>query len=81
MNLKLGDTVLVRSTQASNGTNVHPAIVTRLWSDPVSPGAAINLTVLPDCAAPFCSSSVAVYPTRGEAEAARSTGSVAWLRG
>lgn len=37
----------------ANGADVAPAIITRVWND-----ALINVTVLPDCAAPKIASSV-----------------------
>lgn len=44
-----------------NGTDVHPAIITRVWSD-----TCVNLTVFPDAAEPFFKTSVLLCEGRGE---------------
>lgn len=70
--MKLGQTIIVRTLTAFNGSNVHPAIVNHVWSEGMQgPGTAmVNCTVLPDCGTPYCETSLTVYPTREEAEAA-----------
>lgn len=52
----LGAVVLYKTadaTELSNGTDVHPAIVNRVWND-----ECVSLTVFPDCGAPFTATSV-----------------------
>lgn len=44
----LGEIVLVGTSERYNGSNEHPAIVTRVWNE-----NCVNVTVLPDCAPPF----------------------------
>lgn len=56
----------------SNGTDEHPAVITRDWSnggDPLNGSFAVNLTVFPDCGVPVCMSSVLMYDSREAAEA------------
>lgn len=48
----VGDIVLFKGFQ-SNGVDVQPAIVTRVWSETM-----VNLTVLPDVGMPICFGSV-----------------------
>lgn len=46
--LRVGDSVVVFDPQVmSNGTNVHAAIVTRLWGN--DPHPTCNVKVFPDC--------------------------------
>lgn len=70
--------IVVLIGHSSNGTDEHPAIITRAWSEhdtrdgPVS----VNLTVFPDFVAPDERaarpySSVMLFDTREEAEAAK----------
>ncbi len=53
----------------SNGTDEHPAIITRVWGGEPMPGVqVVNLTVLPDCGQPFWQSSVYLFENRATAE-------------
>lgn len=47
----------------SNGSNVHPGIITRVWGagDTDHTPVRINVTVFPDCLAPQVHSSVPLY--------------------
>lgn len=80
----IGRIVTVRTSEPYNGSSEHPAIVTRVWSsnDPAEARGAhacINVTVLPDCGEPFWMSSIGLFETKGEAEAASSVPvPVAW---
>lgn len=54
MKPSIGRIVLVTGPAASsNGTDIAPAVITRVWSDTM-----INVTVLPDAGAPFPATSV-----------------------
>ena len=50
--MRVGDTVNFHGYH-SNGSNVHPAIVTRVWTQD-----CVNLQVLPDGREPFVATSV-----------------------
>lgn len=50
--VKVGDIVLFRGG-VSNATQVHPAVVTRVWAQ-----NCVNLQVLPDCGTPYVETSV-----------------------
>lgn len=50
--VKVGDVVLFRGG-VSNGTQIHPAMVTRVWAQ-----NCVNLLVVPDCGAPYVETSV-----------------------
>jgi hypothetical protein len=52
MTPSLGRIVLFRS-ELSNGSQEHPAVVNRVWSD-----TCVNLTVFPDCGQPISKTSV-----------------------
>lgn len=56
----------------SNGSNVHPAVITRVFGthDTDQGPAAVNLTVFPDLRPLECHSSVPLYSTEQEALAA-----------
>jgi len=61
----LGRIVHVIGVQAaSNGADVAPAIITRVWND-----GLINCTVFPDCAAPVPASSVSIVEDEAAARA------------
>lgn len=82
MKPSLGRIVMVRTLSSYNGSRVQPAVINRVWetSDPAStPGAyvGINVTVLPDCSAPFCMTSVSLFETQAEAYASEFA-QVAW---
>lgn len=57
----IGRVVLVRGHN-SNGSDVHPAIVTRAWSD-----RCVNLTIFGDFAAPTFAGSVEFRQTEADA--------------
>ena len=62
----LGQTVLTEGVH-SNGSTIHSAIVTRVWSPGQCLPVAVNLTVLPDAAPPMSRSSVTLYACRRDA--------------
>lgn len=64
----LGRIVIVRTAQKFNDTNEHPAVITRVWGtgDTREGKVCVNLTVLPDCGAPFSMTSVNLYDERAE---------------
>jgi hypothetical protein len=83
MKPSIGRVVIVRTSQTYNGSNEHPAIVNRVWgtNDPAEAKGAhvcINVSVLPDCAVPFCATSISLFETKAEAEASGNSGQVAW---
>jgi hypothetical protein len=51
--MKLGQIVIVKNVAPSNGSTTQPAIVTRAWSNDM-----VNVTVMPDCGAPYFESSL-----------------------
>lgn len=58
----LGRIVIYRGLE-SNGSNEHPAIVNRVWSED-----CVNLTVLPDCGEPTVkTSATSIDPANKEA--------------
>jgi hypothetical protein len=59
--MKLGTTVIF-GKRSSNGTDEHPAIVTRVWGDGETP--TVNLTVWPDCGDSFFASSVQYWKSQ-----------------
>lgn len=61
----IGRIVHVVGVQAtSNGTDVAPAVITRVWSDEM-----VNCTVFPDCAAPVPATSVRIVEDETAARA------------
>ena len=56
----------------SNGSDEHPAVITRAWSalDTAEGPATVNVTVFPDCGMPLCKTSVLLFDTRALAEQA-----------
>lgn len=58
----VGRTVLVKGHR-SNGSDVHPGVVTRAWSQ-----TCVNLTLFPDYAAPLPCGSVEFRQTEAEAD-------------
>lgn len=73
----VGRIILTKNVVESNGTTVHPAIVTRTWNDSDTldpspdPRPMVNATVLPDnrCTL-YAASSVLVFETEEEGDAA-----------
>jgi hypothetical protein len=61
--LRVGAPVIVLGA-VSNGSDTHPGIVTRVWSE-----TCANLTVFPDAASPVLMSSMTVYGTEEAAKA------------
>jgi hypothetical protein len=58
----LGRIVLaVGGSARSNGADVAPAIITRVWSEHPAGGWTVNLTVLPDFGQPVLASSAVLY--------------------
>ena len=51
--MHLGQTVIVKNTDKSNGSTEQPAIVNRVWGDD-----CVNVMVLPDCGEPYCLTSI-----------------------
>lgn len=72
MKLKLGDSVVVKTAQAFNTTNEHPAIVNCVWDhgDLDTGPRCMNVMVLPDCGTPFCMTSVLIHKDKATADAA-----------
>lgn len=58
----------------SNGSDVHPAKITRVWGegDTTDAPVTVNLIVFPDNGAPVNHTSIKLFDTREKAEAARS---------
>lgn len=77
--VRVGDVVLVRTPSEFNGSNVHPGVVTHVWSQGAS-AAYANVKVLPDCGAPYDETSVNVHETQMEGEARASPARYAFLR-
>ncbi len=52
-----------------NGTDEHPAVITRVWSEGAGVGGSdlVNLTVLPDGGVPVSATSVYLFQSRSEA--------------
>lgn len=69
----LGRIVLTRGIINSNGTDEHPAIITRVWGQRSNePGLInVNLTVFPDLGTPKAVGTVPLYYNRSEAEYAQ----------
>lgn len=65
MKPSLGRTVIVKGLQ-SNGSDEHPAVITRVWSDKDTADAPVlvNLTVFPDCGDPKVRGSVKLFDSR-----------------
>lgn len=83
MKPSIGRIVLVKTARAFNGETVHPAIINRVWStnDPADARgsyACVNVTVFPDCDAPFTLGSVQLFETAEEAAAVDSTATCWW---
>lgn len=79
MKPSIGRTVITKGVVTSNGTDEHPAIVNRVWSDadPADPSGqpvCVNLTVFPDFMTPQHAGSVYMFETRTAAIAAREAG-------
>jgi hypothetical protein len=70
MKPSIGSLLIVVGLYArSNGADVAPGVVTRVWSDDV-----VNVTVLPDCKAPQPATSVKIYDGEEAARAAVEAG-------
>lgn len=55
--MKVGEAIqVVDPNVSSNGTNVHPALVTRVWGQGDTP--TINAKVFPDCGTPYDATSI-----------------------
>lgn len=70
MKLSLGRTVIVRLPNASNGAQLAPAVITRVWGidDTRSgDGQCANVTAFPDAADPISLTSVLIFDTPEEA--------------
>lgn len=72
MKPSIGRICIVRTNDFYNGSNEHPAVITRVWStnDPGEAAgsfACVNVTVLPDCGIPFSMTSIPLYETPEEA--------------
>lgn len=72
----LGRTVLFAGEQArSNGADVAPAVITRVWAEHPEGGWLVNLQVLPDNAPPVPATSVRLVD---DEDTARAAGYAAW---
>lgn len=63
----LGRIVIVRVPQPFNGSNFHPGVITRVWSDTM-----VNVKVLPDCGPPYDETSITLHATKEEGETSAS---------
>lgn len=72
MKASIGRIVITKGAITSNGTDEHPAIINRTWSnaDTEEGPVYVNTTVLPDCGVPTCVTSIALFDNRAAAEAA-----------
>jgi hypothetical protein len=62
--------VLVTADPASNnGSDVAPAVITRVWGEHPAGGHTVNLQVLPDAASPRWATSVRLVDTEEQARA------------
>lgn len=70
MTLRVGDIVITHGVAQSNATDVHPAIVTRVWGHSPEGDAfcACNMTVFPDYGPPEIHTSVPVFATKEAAD-------------
>jgi hypothetical protein len=67
----LGRIVLAVGTQAtSNGTDVAPALITRVWGENPDGSWTVNMTVFPDAGSPVNATSVKVFADEEAARAA-----------
>lgn len=71
MKASIGRIIITLGVLNSNGTDEHPAIITRAWSDKDTADGpvCVNATVLPDCGPPQSQGSIQVYDNRALAEA------------
>lgn len=51
----------------TNGTDVAPAIITRVWGEHPDGGFTVNLTVFPDAALPKPATSMVLYQNEEQA--------------
>lgn len=61
--MRLGDTILVRMHGAYNGTDIAPAIITRIWNHGEA-GTVVNCTAFPDNHSAVSLTSVLVSPSK-----------------
>lgn len=67
----VGRVVIVEGdTVKSNGTNVAPAVITRVWSPPGADHWMVNVMAFPDNGHPKAVTSVKLYRDQRAAEAA-----------
>jgi hypothetical protein len=68
-----GRIVVTQGIITCNGTNEHPAIVNRVWSneEPAEAKVLINCTVFPDLEEATHGASIQMFETREAAQAAR----------
>jgi hypothetical protein len=59
----LGRTVIVKLQQHSNGQDIAPAVITRVWGP-----SMINVTAFPDLSPPVSLSSLQLYDSYEEAK-------------
>lgn len=78
----IGRIIVVATAEQYNGSNLHPAIINRVWTETDTAQArgsfaCVNVTVFPDCASPFSIASVQLFETE---EDARGSGNrhIAW---
>lgn len=66
-----GRIVLAVGAQAvSNGTDVAPALITRVWGENPDGSWTVNMTVFPDAGSPVSATSVEVFADERAARAA-----------
>lgn len=80
MKPSIGRTIIVRSNAArSNGTNIAPAVITRVHCSDGRGAVLVNTTAFPDCAVPVVVSSVPLFATQADADhAVGPDGCAAW---
>jgi hypothetical protein len=73
--------VTVRTVESFNGSHVSPAVITRAWgeSDTSEGPQCVNVTAFPDLSPPRSYSSVMLYDSEEQAEAAKPVGTYAFV--